>query len=112
MSAAIVDGRVGKGMRSVLAAAVVSLTTRSPPGRTALPVPLNLLDLLISSDERDLMGPRKLTGPRDPMVRRTPTGPPDAGRLRKVTGPLRPTVSPAPLDLPIALGARGPGSHG
>jgi len=99
-------------MRSVLAAAVVSLTTRSPPGRTALPVPLNLLDLLIPPDQGNLMDAPKLTGPRDPMVRRTPTDPPDVGRLRKVTGPLRPTVSPAPLDLPIAPGARGPGSHG
>lgn len=46
MSAVIVDGRASKELCSVLAAAVVSLTTtHSQPDPIAPPVPLNSLDL-------------------------------------------------------------------
>ena len=121
MSAAIVDGRVGKELRSVPAAAVLSLaTTRSLSDPMTLSVPLNLLVQRIHlelRDPQDLTGPRYLMCPlkpmslRDPTGRLTPTDPREVGRLREVTDPLDPGAPRAPLDLPVTPGAQAAGSR-
>jgi hypothetical protein len=121
MPAAIVDGRVGKELRSVPAAAVLSqATTRSPSDPMTLSVPPNLLVQEIHLDLRgpqDLTDPRyrmgqlKAMSPRDPTGRQTPTDPRGVGRLREVTDPLDPTAPRAPLDLPVTPGAQAAGSY-
>jgi len=100
MSAVIVGAPVSRELRSVVAAAVVSLTmARNPPDPTTpsvSPAPLALLippgprDVLGLEelvdvqdltnprnpvDPRDLIGPLKLMGPQDPTGRRTLTVP-------------------------------------